>query len=167
MKLKTYSFLLVVLAALVLPACGRGDGTATASQEATVRLDWMTDFAAAKAKAKAENKMVFMDFTGSDWCPPCKLLQKEVFTKPEFAEYAAKHLVLLEVDFPRRKQLSPAQRAANEKLQDEFGIDGYPTIVVLESSGEPLGKLGYMPGGPQAFIEVLEKARTMETKGDS
>ncbi len=119
----------------------------------------MTDFEAAKTKAKAENKMVFMDFTGSDWCPPCKMLQKEVFAQPAFAEYAAKHLVLLEVDFPRRKQLPPQQVAANEALQYRYGIEGYPTIVVLQSSGEPLGKLSYMPGGPQPFIEILEKAR--------
>lgn len=74
---------------------------------------WLTDAAKAQAQAKAEKKLVLLDFTGSDWCGWCIKLNKEVFSKPEFAEYAKKNLVLVEVDFPRRKKLSPAQNKAN------------------------------------------------------
>ena len=65
---------------------------------------WLTDLPKAQAQAKAEKKIVLMDFTGSDWCPPCKALHKNVFSTQEFQEYAAKNLVLVEVDFPRAKQ---------------------------------------------------------------
>ena len=85
------------------------------------------------------------------------MLEKQVFAQPEFAEYAAKNLVLLKVDFPRIKMQSDEEKAANAKLAEQYGIEGFPTIVVLDPSGKTLGELGYMPGGPQAFIAALEK----------
>src|SRR5512140_2965556 len=68
---------------------------------ALAELSWMTDVPKALEKAKTENKLVMLDFTGSDWCGWCIKLNKEVFSKPEFIEYAAKNLVAVEVDFPR------------------------------------------------------------------
>ena len=121
--------------------------------------EWLTDLPKAQAKAKEEKKMVLLDFTGSDWCGWCIKLHNEVFSKPEFAEYARKNLVLVEVDFPRKKQLSTAQKKANAALQKKYSIEGYPTIIVLNGEGKEIGKLGYMPGGPKAFIGELEKVK--------
>src|ERR1051326_4751371 len=67
-------------------------------------LNWQTDLAKAQAQAKKENKLVMLDFTGSDWCGWCIKLNKEVFSKPEFVDYPKKNLVLVEVDFPRSKK---------------------------------------------------------------
>jgi thioredoxin-related protein len=125
-------------------------------------LDWMTDLSAAQAKAKAEKKMVLLDFTGSDWCPWCVKLHKEVFSTPEFAEYAKDHLVLVEVDFPQKTKLSPAQTRANEALARKYNIESFPTIVVLNSAGAKAGRLEYTPGGPKPFIALLEKARAKQ-----
>jgi protein disulfide-isomerase len=121
--------------------------------------EWLTDLPKAQAKAKEEKKLVMLDFTGSDWCGWCIKLHNEVFSKPEFAEYAKKNLVLVEVDFPRKKQLSAAQKRANDALQQKYKIEGYPTIIVLNGEGKEVGKLGYMPGGPKAFIAGLEKLK--------
>lgn len=145
---------------LVSAGCGRTAAVPPAEEQSAAKLNWLTDFETAKAKARAENKMLLMDFTGSDWCPPCILLRKQVFSKPEFADYAAKNLVLLEVDFPRFKKQSDEEKAGDEKLARQFGIEGFPTIVVLDPSGKVLGQLGYMPGGPTAFIAALEKLRS-------
>jgi len=120
---------------------------------------WLTDFAAAKSKAKAEKKLLLMDFTGSDWCSWCIKLQKEVFSKKDFIEYANKNLVLLDVDFPQKKKQSTSQKRANESLQEQFKIEGFPTIVVLNSEGKRVGDLGYQEGGPQPFIAELEKLK--------
>jgi len=98
-----------------------------------------------------------MNFTGSDWCPPCILLHRQIFSQAEFVEYAAKHLVLLEVDFPHNKPQTDEQKAANEKLVERFGVYWFPTEIVLDASGNKLGELSYMPGGPKAFIAALEK----------
>jgi len=122
-------------------------------------LAWTTDLPKAQARAKEEKKMVMLDFTGSDWCGWCIKLHNEVFSKPEFADYAKKNLVLVEVDFPRKKKLSAAQVKVNDALQQKYKIEGYPTIIVLNGEGKKIGELGYMPGGPKAFIAELEKVK--------
>ena len=122
-------------------------------------VDWQTDLPKAQAKAKAEKKLVMMDFTGSDWCIWCHRLDSEVFSKPEFVDYAKTNLVTVEVDFPRAKKQTEEQKKANQELLEKYKIKGYPTIIVLNGEGEQVGELGYMPGGPKAFIAELEKLR--------
>jgi protein disulfide-isomerase len=126
---------------------------------AAAKSGWFTSYEQAQKEAQSKNRLLLMDFTGSDWCGWCIMLDKEVFSKPEFKEYASKNLVLLELDFPRKKQMPPETTAQNEKLLMKYGIQGFPTIVVFDSSGKPLGALGYQAGGPQAFIAELEKLR--------
>ena len=116
----------------------------------------MTDLPKAQEKAKAEKKLVMLDFTGSDWCGWCIKLHKEVFSQAEFSEYAAKNLVLVEVDFPRSKQQSAELKSANQALQSKYKIEGYPTIIVLNGDGKKVGELGYEAGGPKPFIGKLD-----------
>lgn len=120
---------------------------------------WSEDYQASLAKAKTDNKVTLLDFTGSDWCGWCIKIDKEIFSQPEFQEYAAKNLELVELDFPRKKTLPAHVQKQNEKLAKEYGIRGFPTIVVLNSQGKKIGQLGYMPGGPSAFIAELEKLK--------
>jgi protein disulfide-isomerase len=126
---------------------------------AAAKSGWLTSLDQAQKEAQAKNRLLLMDFTGSDWCGWCIMLDKEVFSKPEFKEYASKNLVLLELDFPRKKQMPAEITAQNERLLMKYGIQGFPTVVVFDSSGKPLGALGYQAGGPQAFIAQLEKLR--------
>jgi thioredoxin-related protein len=128
-------------------------------QARAAELDWQTDLPKAQTQAKTEKKLVMLDFTGSDWCGWCIKLNKEVFSQAAFAEYAKKNLVAVEVDFPRKKKLSAAQKQANEALAKKYAIEGYPTIIVLDSEGKKVGQLGYQPGGPTAFIAALEKLK--------
>src|SRR6476659_2600507 len=86
-------------------------------------VEWLTDAEAAQAKAKEENKLVLLNFTGSDWCIWCKKLKRDVFDKPEFAQFAQSKLVLVEVDFPQRKTLTEAQQQANARLDKTYGIN--------------------------------------------
>ncbi len=119
-------------------------------------LTWLTDLARAKARAAAEKKHVLINFTGSDWCSFCIKLHKEVFSKPEFAEYAQKHLVLVEVDFPRKKEQPPELKMANKKLQDQYRVTGFPTLILLDSTGKQVGqKVGYGGGGLAAVLADL------------
>ena len=120
---------------------------------------WSEEYDKALAQAKADKKLVVLDFTGSDWCGWCIKLDKEVFSQAEFAEYAKKNLVLVELDYPRTKEQSKEIKAQNGKLQKEYKIEGYPTIIVLNSEGKKVGELGYQPGGPKAFIAELEKLK--------
>src|SRR6185437_16446633 len=114
---------------------------AMAMSTATENLNWMTNLPQAQAKAKTENKLVMMDFTGSDWCVWCKKLNREVFSTKDFADYAAKNLVLVEVDFPQAKPQSDEQKKANSDLQAKYNVQGYPTVIVLDSTGKKVGEL--------------------------
>ena len=115
---------------------------------------WETDYDKALAKAKAENKQVFLDFTGSDWCGPCIDLRKRVLSSKEFATYAAKNLVLVEIDYPQRKKQSAELKKQNEKLGKQYGIDekGFPTIVLLDSAGKVLREFTGYDGEPSAEV---------------
>ena len=128
-------------------------------------LEWFTDVQAAQAKAKAENKLVLLAFTGSDWCSWCKKLKREVFDKPEFAQFADSKLILVEVDFPQNKTLSRAQQQANAALQKAYHIRGYPTLILLDQGGKQVKRMGYAFGGSAAFIAKIEKVITAKSSG--
>jgi protein disulfide-isomerase len=121
---------------------------------------WSDDYEKSVAKAKAEKKMVLLDFTGSDWCGWCIKLDKEVFSKAEFKSYAKDNLVLVEVDFPQGKRLPKKTQEQNERLQKEHGVRGFPTIIVLDSEGKKVGQLGYEEGGPKNFIAKLDALKS-------
>ena len=131
----------------------------TETPSLSAKPGWLTSYEQAQKEAQEKHKLLLMDFTGSDWCGWCIMLDKEVFSKPEFKEYASKHLVLLELDFPRAKRMPPEVSEQNTRLMMKYGIQGFPTVVVFDSSGKPLGALGYEAGGPKVFIAHLEKLR--------
>jgi thioredoxin-related protein len=120
---------------------------------------WDDDYDKALAKAKAEKKMVLLDFTGSDWCPWCIKLDNEVFSKTDFKSYAKENLVLVEVDFPNGKRQTKKLKQQNDKLKDEFGVKGFPTVIVLNSEGKKVGQLGYQEGGPKPFTAKLDELK--------
>ena len=121
---------------------------------------WLNDYKKAQEEAKASNKFLLLDFTGSDWCGWCKKFDKEILSQSEFQDYARENLVLLELDFPRAKPQSPELRKQNQELADQYQVQGFPTIVVLNGDGQKLWQYdGYFPDGPAAFIAQLEKLR--------
>lgn len=126
---------------------------------------WLTAFPAALKEAKAQKKLVLVNFTGSDWCPWCQKLDKEVFSTPDFQQYAKEHLVLLEIDFPQRKRQSEGLKQQNKELADRYHIEGFPTIVLLDGDGQEVASLGYMPGGPKPFLDKVEQFRQKSASG--
>ena len=125
---------------------------------------WTTDYKEALARAKKEKKYVIADFTGSDWCGWCIKLKDEVFSQPEFLEWAKENAVLLELDYPRKTKLPAELKEQNEKLKKEFKISSYPTIVFLDGNGKELGRGGYVAGGPAKWIEQAEKKSGVKSK---
>lgn len=118
---------------------------------------WTTDLKLAQRVASEQGKLLLMDFTGSDWCGWCMKLDREVFRTAEFENYARENLVLLKVDFPEHIILSADVKAQNNALQSQYGVHGYPTVVVCNPAGNEVGRLGYMEGGPSAFIGRLKQ----------
>ncbi len=118
---------------------------------------WLDDYDAALKKAADENKHIVVDFSGSDWCGWCKRLDKEVFATDEFKKAASEKYVLLMVDSPMKKSLlTPKAAKENPKLVEKFGVNGFPTVVVLDPKGEEVCRLGYEKGGPAKYIEKLD-----------
>jgi len=129
----------------------------TLLQVQAAETTWLTDLPAAQAKAKAENKMVLLDFTGSDWCSWCMKFKKEALDTTKFKDYAEKNLILVELDFPHNKAQSADLKKANAALGGKYKVDGYPTYVVLSKDGAEIGRQeGYAAGGAEAFIAKLE-----------
>src|ERR1700720_2494976 len=91
-------------------------------------LNWLTDVPKAEAQAKTDNKLVLLDFTGSDWCGWCMKLAPETFSKPEFADYTKKNLVLVQLDYPNKKSQTDELKKANAALQVKYNIEGFPTL---------------------------------------
>jgi protein disulfide-isomerase len=126
-------------------------------------LKWETDIKKAISVSNKTNKPMLLFFTGSDWCGWCIRLQKEVLKTPEFAAWATKNVVLVELDFPERKPQSEGIKAQNNVLQQTFGIQGFPTVYFATAKtkmGKPsytsIGSTGYVPGGPKAFLAVAD-----------
>lgn len=118
---------------------------------------WQTDFAAAKTKAKAEKKLLLVDFTGSDWCVFCKRLKSEIFDQEAFKKEAPKSFVLVELDFPQGKELPKELKEQNEKLLELYKVRGFPTILLIDANGEAIAQTGYRPGSPEDYLKNLKE----------
>lgn len=113
--------------------------------------EWMTDFDAAKARAKAEKKAILVDFTGSDWCSACKQLHAKVLSTPDFEVFADKNFVLLEVDVPMHPTFGEEQLKKNKALVKQFHVQGFPTLLVLSPEGRVAG--GFV-GARSSFVST-------------
>jgi len=110
-----------------------GVAALSASAFASTPEGWSTDLAKAFEKAKAEKKCVLVEFTGSDWCPPCIAMRKNVFSKKEFITAATKKFILVELDFPKGdKDLAEK----NQPLAEKYKIEGFPTVILFTPEGK-------------------------------
>jgi protein disulfide-isomerase len=120
---------------------------------------WTMDFDAAVKLAGEKNLPLMLNFTGSDWCGWCKLMDKNVFAEEEWKAYAKDNVLLVTLDFPNDKSIVPEKYVKrNEKLREQFGVGGYPSYVVLDNDGET--KLGQLGAGrektPASFIDEFK-----------
>ena len=128
----------------------------TSQTPASDSLDWKTNLEEAIQIAKDENKTVLVNFTGSDWCKWCKKLSAEVFTQEEFAAYAKENLVLVMLDFPRSISQTNETKMYNQTLAQKYGIQGFPTILIMDNAGNLLAKTGYQPGGAGNYVNHIK-----------
>lgn len=160
-------FLTVMQLLLIAPA-----SFAQKKEKPAVALEWHTDLMKAHDLSVKSKKPIFAFFTGSDWCGWCIKLQKNVFAKEEFIKWANKNVILLELDFPRGKQLSPALTQQNNSMQQAFNVAGYPTVWIFNTikndstqkfSIDAFGSLGYPVGAEpgQEQIKFIEDANNV------
>ena len=131
----------------------RATATSTASS-------WSTDYKKAQDEARASRKLVLINFTGSDWCGYCIQLDRAILSQPQFKDYANRNLILVEIDFPRRKPQSVEIRKQNQELAERYQVEGFPILVVLNGEGKTLWRYdGFYTGGIAAFLAELDKVR--------
>ncbi|WP_445323656.1 thioredoxin family protein [Pontibacter sp. H249] len=145
---------------LLFFVCFTGIIITAQAQNPDTHNSWLHSYDAALKQAKAEHKPILMVFSGSDWCKPCILLSREVWSTEAFAYYAKDNLVLLELDFPRFKknQLPAAQTKHNEQLAGVYNKEGeFPLVVLINEDGSVIGKTRYKAGGPEAYVKHLDE----------
>jgi len=118
---------------------------------------WLEDFDAAKKLAAEKGLPLLADFSGSDWCGWCIRLDREVFSRKAFKDYAEEHLVLFLADFPRRKEQSAETKKQNEQLAERYGVRGFQSVLLLDADGRVLSRTGYRQGGAGAYVEHLRE----------
>lgn len=127
---------------------------------------WTENFTEAKASAEKESKDLLLEFTGSDWCPYCVKLHKEVFETSDFKSKAPKEFVLVELDFPQGKKQEESIKSQNQGLQEKYGIDGFPTVLLTDPSGVPYAKLGYGPETATMTDHMIDLRKRKATRDD-
>ena len=128
-------------------------------------LEWHTNMDEAVKLSEKSKKPLLLFFTGSDWYGWCIRLQKGVLKTPEFAEWAKKNVILVELDFPRKSAMSLELKKQNAEVAKAFGITGYPTVWITNAtknaegkfSFQAIGKTGYVAGGPSKWLESADK----------
>jgi thioredoxin-related protein len=124
---------------------------------------WLLDYQIAQNTAKETDKMILVNFSGSDWCGPCIRTHKEIFEKEAFLSYAKENLVLVKADFPRLKKnkLSPEQFKKNNDLAVEYNPDGdFPLTLLLDANGKVVKEWkGYPDVSPEEFVKQMESVK--------
>ncbi len=157
MMKKSHTKLILAAAAFLIPLSNHA-AEEVATEGASVGK-WTMDWEAAKELAAEKNLPMLLNFTGSDWCGWCKLMDEAVFAKAPWKSYAADNVVLVTLDFPQDKSIVPEKYTEqNEELRERFRIQGFPTYVILDSNGET--QLGQLGAGrdvtPEMFIEQFK-----------
>lgn len=151
-----YWWMGVVVASLLSCSCGVSETRVADVKGGDGDSAWLTSMDAAMKVAAEKGLPILADFSGSDWCGWCIKLDKEVFSQAAFQKYAKDKLVLLLVDFPQGKQQSDAEKTANRALMEKYGVQGFPTVLLLDATGKELARTGYKAGGAEAYVGHLK-----------
>ena len=134
-----------------------GADKVTAEKEAA-KLIWFTNLEKAKEAARKRKVGIMVYFSGTDWCPACKIFDKYVLSSPDFINYAKDNLVLLNIDFPRdSSKVSQATKEYNTKLGKTFGVVAFPSIFLLKSNGESAtAEIGYRGESGARYVAKIK-----------
>ncbi len=130
---------------------------------------WFTDFAAAQAEAAGSKRRLLVLFTGSDWCPPCMEFEAKVAHAPEFLNLASTAFVLVKLDYPRSTPQAPAVQARNEKLRVNYGVNSYPSLLVISADGTKSALVDTRRSRPadnvvDFYVQAVDEARRAKEK---
>lgn len=159
------SALVVWLAAFVFTAtaCGGPDSESAGLEASRSEAQWSENYKESLATAKTDGRPLLLLFTGSDWCPPCMQLERNVLQSETFKQFAAEELVLMKADFPRGQQDEAIARQ-NARLQQQYPVRAYPTVLLVEPESEKViaAQPGYGGQSPEEYVSRLRQALAQE-----
>ena len=118
-------------------------------------LKWIkNDYPAALAQAKAENKRVFLDFTGYT-CTNCRWMEANIFPKPE-VEAELKKFVLSSLYTDGEGEIYEKQQAMEQEM---FGTVALPFYAVVDGDGKIIGTFPGLTRNAAEFVDFLKKAQ--------
>ena len=132
-------------------------GAVVAAERAASGPEWLTDFEKAKQQSAEKKVPILADFTGSDWCQWCQKLDKEVLSQKAFQDFAKANVVLFMADFPQVKKIPAETKKQNQDLAKKYNVRGFPTILLLDASGNVMDQTGYQAGGAEKYVEHLKQ----------
>ena len=153
MKTLKYAFLVItaVLFYFLLNQNNLNDADLV-SFDANNSANWLDDLSIAKAKSQEEQKPILMYFTGSNWCSGCIRLNKDIFSKSAFIDFATEELILMKVDFPLGVQQKEDLINQNNYLYDLYEIEGMPTVILFDSNDVIYRETGY---GKESVLDYI------------
>ena len=152
---------LIILIGLVTISCSTKEKIETSTKTDDNGITWYTNLEDAIRLAEKQERFIFVDFTGSDWCGWCFKLEEEVFSQTDFINFANENLIMLEIDFPRNIPQSEEVQSYNRNLLERFKVTGFPTILLLDKTGKEINRTGYQPGGAKSYVTHIKKLLRM------
>ena len=149
------SVLIIVLCVLSMISCSK-------EKQSTEIVGWIEDYQTALEIAADTEKTILVNFTGSDWCGWCMLLDEEVFSTDEFKNYALENLVLLKIDFLMNTEQPEDVLTKNTELARKYEILGFPTIILLDKNENVIARTGYVEGGSENYINHLKELQDVD-----
>ncbi len=148
----------IALAAFAPLGALPGQSAPVASAAEAAHQAWHTSYASAIAQAEQTGRPVLTVFTGSDWCPHCKTLEKNVLDSGAFREWAQRNVVLLMIDLPEHG-ITEAVRVERSKVCIKYGVRNFPAVLLLGPDGAKLAeKRGYQGQSPASWIADMAKS---------
>lgn len=147
----------IVMLLCFVGSVGHAQTSAASETYAAENEGWLVNLDEAYAIHEKTGKPIMANFTGSDWCGWCKRLTSSVFIKDDFKSWAAENVVLLELDFPRRKQLPADIKKQNQGLQQAFSVRGYPTVWVFDLDKDAEGKYNISAIGKTGYTKTVDE----------
>lgn len=148
--MKNYFVLFCTLFICCMTFLGAAEGSSRS-------IAWSTNYQDALTQSKSTGKPIVLFFTGSDWCGWCNKLEREVLNTSEFASLAGDKYIFVMLDFPLYKPQDPKLASSNKQLQEKYNVQGYPTLIIINSDQKKIGLTGYRQGGPKLFADHLRQ----------
>ena len=169
-------YVAVGMSCVVAPLCGVGIPSSTSyppssssashpgqfdgpsGKKSSNRLSWFTDYHQGLAQARATNKPMFLLFTGSDWCRWCMRLEHKILNRPAFKAAVGDQFVFVKIDNPRHRPFPRVIEDRNDLIREQFQIEGYPTVLIVDAEEQVHAELSYVEGGVPKFLEELNSS---------